>query len=95
MPDYIVVKERGVKGADAPFYRELISTIPADWDKTFTLPGAVANDVDGNAQIYLIYNGLRYGHEFFTINDNIVTWNHPYLDIDEGDTVSLWYVNRT
>jgi|13_taG_2_1085334.scaffolds.fasta_scaffold00357_4 hypothetical protein len=94
MPDYIVVRERGVKGADAPFFRELALTIPADWDKNFTLSANLAYDPDTNPYVYLLYNGLRYGHEFFNVNNNIVTWNHPYLDLDEGDTVSLWYVNQ-
>ena len=95
MPEYIVVRERGIKGADAPFFRELVFTVPAAWDQTFTLSANVTNDPNSNPNLYLIYNGLRYGHEFFIVNSNIVTWNHPYLDLDEGDTVSLWFVNQT
>ena len=90
--EYIVIKERGVKGVDAPFYREQVFTIPANWDSTFTVSGSIQNDVDGNPQIYILYNGLRYGHEFFTISNNVATWTHPYLELSEGDSISLWYV---
>jgi len=93
--EYIVVQERGIKGADAPTWIRQKLTIPADWDNTFTLPTGIALAPDGGAYAYLLYNGLQYGEEFLSINGLVTTWNHPYLTLEEGDQVTLWYVAYT
>jgi hypothetical protein len=90
--EYIVIQERGVKGADAPTWLRLEYTIPAQWDGTLTLSGNVASDSLGEKQFYINYNGLQYENNYFFITDNVATWNHPYLTLDEGDLISVWYV---
>ena len=90
--EYIVVQERGVKGADAPLWRKISFTIPAEWDLKITLEGKVADDPSGEPQFYINFNGLQYESNFFTIVDNVATWNHPYLTLDEGEVISVWYV---
>lgn len=90
--NYIVVQERGVKGADAPAWLHNSFTIPANWDKTITVDSSISLEDDGDRNFYIIYNGLHYGSEFFTINNNVATWIHPTLDLDEGDNLTVWYV---
>lgn len=90
--EYIVVQERGVKGADAPQWRKLLFTIPANWDNAITLSGKVASDSSNEPQFYINYNGLQYESNFFTIVNNVATWTHPYLTFDTGEVISVWYV---
>jgi hypothetical protein len=90
--NYVVVQERGVKGADAPTWLHNAFTIPANWDKTITVTNTISAEADGDKNFYIIYNGLHYGTEFFNINNNVATWTHPTLDIDQGDIITVWYV---
>ena len=90
--NYVVVQERGVKGADAPLWQHNVFSVPAQWDKTITVTDTISSEADGDKNFYIICNGLHYGPEFFTINNNVATWIHPTLDLDESDTITVWYV---
>ena len=94
MTEYIVVKERGVKGADAKKWIKKRFTVPDNWDNTVLLGEPVYTETNGDINLYVVYNGLQYGQDYFTIDGSTMTWTHPVLSLDPQDKITIWFVSQ-
>lgn len=91
--EYIVIKERGVKGVDGNTWRFFEYTITADFSGTFTLPELVLINL-GVPVMQVDLNGLTQDPAHYSIADTTFTWAHPYLTLLEGETLKIWYVPK-
>jgi hypothetical protein len=91
--EYIIVKERGVKGVDGNTWRLFEYTIPVGFANTITLPEEVLLS-SGDYVIQITLNGLSQDGSHFTISGTTLTWTHPYLTLLEGEVLKIWYVPK-
>lgn len=89
---YIVVKERGVRGVNAAKWELYEYTIPDPFDGTIPLPARIDSSVGGDLLVQLFLNGLQQEPTSFSITDTTLTWSHPYLALLPNEVIRIWYV---
>lgn len=92
---YIVVKERGLRGVNATKWNTFTFDVPDPFNNEIPLPAFVDTSLSGDLLLMVFVNGVQQESNYYEVDGLTLTWNHPVLSLLPSDIVRIWYIPTT